>query len=145
MLCKKNWSKHVCMAALCLGMVSFLFGLLTFLIVKPDGHSVNTLLGMFTGFGAGIMGVALYMTIRAKVVSKEKLEQEEINHNDERNIAIGNKAGVIGFYTAFALLAFMAFLFMGLDYRVPSYACVIALYVLLAVVVISRKILEKKM
>ncbi len=145
MLCKKTWSQHVRVAAVCLGAVSFLFGLLTFLIGKPEGHSINTLLGMFTGFGAGILGVAAYMSIRAKVVSKEKLEQEEIEQNDERNIAIGQAAGLTGFYAAFALLAILCFLFMGLDYQVPSYCCLGALYILILTVIIAKKILEKRM
>ena len=74
MMCKKPWNKHVRTAMLGLGIVSFLFGLLTFLIGKPDGHTTNTLLGMFTGFGAGIIGVAVWGTIREKVLPKEKLE-----------------------------------------------------------------------
>ena len=75
-MCNQSWNKHVRTAALGLGIVSFLFGLLTFLIGKPEGHSINTLLGMFTGFGAGIIGVAVWMTVREKVLPKEKLEQE---------------------------------------------------------------------
>ena len=75
MMCKKQWTRAREIAVFVLGLVSFLFGLLSFLIVKPDGHSTNTLLGMFTGFGFGIMAVAAYKTIRQKVVSKEKLEQ----------------------------------------------------------------------
>ena len=32
-----------------LGVISLLYGLLTFIIVQPEGKSANTLLGMFTG------------------------------------------------------------------------------------------------
>ena len=76
MICKGKWNKHLCVAVIILGAVSFLFGLLGFLLMKPESSTFNTLLGMFTGFGAGIMGVAIYQLIRSKMVSQEKLEQE---------------------------------------------------------------------
>ena len=109
MMCKKQWTRAMEIAVFALGLVSFLFGLLSFLIVKPDGHSTNTLLGMFTGFGFGIMAVAAYKTIRQKVVSKEKLEQEKIDQQDERSIAITRAAGLIGFYAGILIFAVLIF------------------------------------
>lgn len=145
MICKGKWNKHVCTMMLVLGVASFLFGLLGFLIGQPESSSMNTLMGMFTGFGAGIMGVAIWQTIRAKVVSKEKLEQEEIDQQDERNIAIIRTAGTAAYYAAVLLMAVLIFLFMGLGYRAPSYICLGGLYVLVGVFFIARKVLEKKM
>ncbi|MBP3646644.1 MAG: hypothetical protein J6K55_09495 [Clostridia bacterium] len=144
-MCNRHWSKHVRTAVLCLGIVSFLFGLLSFLIGKPEGHSLNTLLGMFTGFGAGIMGVAIWGMIREKVVSREKLEQEKIELQDERSIAIMRAAGLAAFYAAIAIFAVLIFLFMGLGYTVPSYICLGAMYLMVAVAWIARKVFEKKM
>ena len=145
MICKGKWNKHLCILVMILGAASFLFGLLTFLIAKPEGHSTNTLMGMFTGFGAGILGVAVWQTIRAKVVSKEKLEQEEIEKWDERNIAIIRASATAAYYAAILLMAVLIFLFMGLGYRVPSYICLGGLYVLVGVFFAARKVLEKKM
>ena len=145
MMCKKPWNKHVRTAMLGLGIVSFLFGLLTFLIGKPDGHTTNTLLGMFTGFGAGIIGVAVWGTIREKVLPKEKLEQEKIELEDERNIAISRAAGLVTFYAAIIIFAVLIFLFMGLGYAVPSYICLGAMYVLVGIALIARKVLSARM
>lgn len=145
MMCKKQWTRAMEIAVFVLGLVSFLFGLLSFLIVKPDGHSTNTLLGMFTGFGFGIMAVAAYKTIRQKVVSKEKLEQEKIEEEDERNIAIIRAACTVAYAAAILLFAVLIFVFMGLGYTVPSYVCLGAMYVLVAVFAVSKKVLEKKM
>ena len=145
MICKGKWNKELCMAILIVGAASFLFGLLTFLIGKPESSTMNTLMGMFTGFGAGIMGVAIWQLIRAKVVSKEKLEQEEIEKWDERNIAIIRSSATAAYYAAILLMAVLIFLFMGLGYRVPSYICLGGLYVLVGVFFIARKVLEKKM
>lgn len=144
-MCNQSWNKHVRTAALGLGIVSFLFGLLTFLIGKPEGHSINTLLGMFTGFGAGIIGVAVWMTVREKVLPKEKLEQEKIEQQDERNIAISRAAGLVTFYAAILIFAVLIFLFMGLGYTVPSYICLGAMYVLVGVALVARKVLSARM
>lgn len=144
-MCNQSWNKHVRTAALGLGIVSFLFGLLTFLIGKPEGHSINTLLGMFTGFGAGIIGVAVWMTVREKVLPKEKLEQEKIEQQDERNIAISRAAGLVTFYAAILIFAVLIFLFMGLGYTVPSYICLGAMYVLVGVGLVARKVLSARM
>lgn len=144
-MCNKSWNKHVRTAALGLGIVSFLFGLLTFLIGKPEGHSINTLLGMFTGFGAGIIGVAVWMTVREKVLPKEKLEQEKIEQQDERNIAISRAAGLVTFYAAILIFAVLIFLFMGLGYTVPSYICLGAMYVLVGVALVARRVLSARM
>lgn len=145
MICKGKWNKHLCTLIIILGGASFLFGLLSFLIAKPEGHTTNTLLGMFTGFGAGIMGVGVWQIIRAKVVSKEKLEQEEIEKWDERNIAITRAAATAAYYAAILLMAVFIFLFMGLGYRAASYICLGGLYVLVGVFFAARKMLEKKM
>ena len=123
MICKGKWNKHFCILVIITGAASFLFGLLSFLIGKPESSTVNTLLGMFTGFGAGIMGVAIYQLIRAKVVSKEKLEQEEIEKWDERNIAIVRASATAAYYAAILVMAVLIFLFMGLGYKAPSYIC----------------------
>lgn len=145
MICKGKWNKHLCTLIIILGAASFLFGLLSFLIIQPETSSMNTLMGMFTGFGAGIMGVAIWQLIRAKLVSKEKLEQEEIEKWDERNIAIIRASATAAYYAGILMMAVLIFLFMGLGYRVPSYICLGGLYVLVGVFFIARKVMEKKM
>ena len=145
MICKGTWNRHLCILLMLLGAASLLFGLLTFLIAKPESSSMNTLMGMFTGFGAGILGVAIFQTIRAKVVSSEKLEQEEIDKWDERNIAITRAAATAAYYAAILLMAALIFLFMGLGYKAASYICLGGLYLLVGVFFIARKMLEKKM
>ena len=145
MICKGKWNKHLCTLMVIVGAASFLFGLLTFLIVKPETSAMNTLMGMFTGFGAGVLGVAIFQMIRARVISKEKLEQEEIDQQDERNIMIIRAAGTAAYYAAILLMGVLVFLFMGLGYRVPSFICLGGMYVLVGVFFVARKVLEKKM
>lgn len=145
MICKGKWNRHLCMLMTILGTASFLFGLLTFLIGRPEGSHINTLMGMFTGFGAGILGVAAYQLLRSKLLSREKQEQQEIDRQDERNIAITRTACTVAYYAAIVLMAVLTFLFMGLGYRAPAYICLGGLYVLAGVFFVARKVLEKRM
>ncbi len=146
MICKNSkWNKWMGWAMLALGIVSFLYGLISFIAVKPQDKATNTLLGMFTGFGFGIICVAVGYTIRQKLVSKEKLEQEEIDRYDERNIAIARSACTVGMITAIIMFAALAFAFMGMGLMKPSYMCIGSMYVVLLVTKIAQKKLEKKM
>lgn len=128
-----------------LGVISLLYGLLTFIIVQPEGKSANTLLGMFTGFGFGIILVGIRNLIHQKRTPKEKLEQEEIERNDERNIAISRAAYSVGMFTAIILFAILGFVFMAMGQITPSYMCIGSMYVMILVTRIAQKILEKKM
>jgi len=146
MNCKKmGWNQWIGWLFLAVGVVSFLYGLLSFLIVHPEGKSANTLLGMFTGFGFGIILVGIRNMIHEKRTPKEKLEQEEIDRNDERNIAISRAAHSVGMFTAIILFAILGFVFMAMGQITPSYMCIGSMYVMIVVTKIAQKILEKKM
>lgn len=146
MLCKNTtWKNTISILVLILGVVSFVFGLLGFLIGQPEEHHLNTLLGMFTGFGFGIGAVAVFQLIRKRVTPKEKLEQEQIEREDERNRALNASAASVGYMTAVVLLAAFSFLFMGMGNRLPSYVCILGIYVLVASYAIARRVLAKRM
>lgn len=144
-ICGRKWNRAVCAAVFALGLVSFLVGLLTFLLGKPEGETLNTFLGMLTGFGFGIMVVAAWITVRRRVVSKEKLDQEAIDSEDERNVAVNRAACTAVFYVSVLLMAALVFLFMGMGYRTPSYICLVAMYVLVLAFFVARKVVEKRM
>lgn len=145
MLCKKPWKKRTCVLTLLLGIISFAFGLTGLLTGLAEGRAVNRLLCMISGFGFGIMLVAAFMRLRSRVVSKERLEREEIEREDERNIAISRAAGLTAFYAAGGLLAVLAFVFVGLDDSAPSMICVGGIYLLAAVYLAARRVYAKKM
>ena len=145
MLCNKQWGKHTTAIALLVGGASFLFGILGYFLIKPNNEGVNRFLGMLTGFGVGILLVAVYKLLRARIVSKEKLEQEKIEKQDERNIAINHAAGLVGFYAGGALICVLCFLFMLLGYTVTSYFCLAGLYLLAGTVLIARVVISRRM
>ena len=146
MNCKnKKVDKWLGWLILGLGVISFLYGLLTFIIVQPEGKSANTLMGMFTGFGFGIMLVGLRTAIHNKRTPNDKLEQEEIERNDERNIAIARAAGTVSMIAGMTIFAVLAFVFMGMGLILPSYLSLAGLYVMGITAKIAQKILETKM
>lgn len=145
MLCQFNQKKITGILMVLLGVVSMAYGIIAYQSAPEDAHAYNQLLGMFTGFGTGLLAVGLFFWVRSKVVPKEKQKQQEIERNDERNIAIVRAALSVAALVAMGLFAVLAFVFTGMGYLVPSYFCLGAMYVLVAVYLISVKVLGKKM
>lgn len=145
MLCKVNMKKNVLWVLFALGVVSLVFGLVTYLTASTGAHNVDMVLGMFTGLGFALMAASLVRILRPKLVSAEKLEQEEIDKNDERNIAVTRAAHAVGNAVGIVLFASLTFLFVFLDYRIPAYICLGALYVQVLSFVIAYRVLGKKM
>lgn len=144
MLCHKKRKRTTLVLMLYLGCASILFGVLGNML-GTAGENNEMLYGMITGFGFGILLVGAFMLVRNKLVAPEKLNEEKIAQEDERNITINRAAGLVGYYTAIGLLAVLAFLFVGLGYRVPSFVCVGGMYVLFIAFIIAQKVLAAKM
>ena len=145
MLCKLNSNAKTWFFMLGVGVVSLAFGVIAFLTANPQEHHIATLFGMFSGFGAGLMAVAIFKLIRAKLISAEKREEEEIRKHDERTIAVARAAYTVGFFAGAAMLVILIFLFTFLDYRIPSYLCLGALYVQMIALLAANRVYDKKM
>ena len=146
MFCRKEPQKMVLLIVFLVGFVTLAYGLTTHYLIPAAGIGASDhFLGMLSGAGTGLIAVAIFFFFRGKIISPEKRQQEKIEKNDERNIAIQRAALSVSAATAFFLFAFFAFLFNAMGYLTPSYLCVGAMYVLLAAYLISIKILQKKM
>lgn len=145
MICKSRWSKQVTAIVLCIGIASLAFGVVSACVALRQGEEASRLSGMLTGFGFGLLLVAAVKLIRSKTISKEKLEEEAIDKQDERNIAITRIAGLVGFYTGGALMSVFVFLFTGMGYMTPAYLCLAGLYVMAGAFVIADRVLRKRM
>ena len=145
MICKNRWSRQTTVVVLCIGIASLAFGLLSAFFALERGEEASRLSGMLTGFGFGILVVAAVKLIRIKMISKEKLEEEAINKQDERNIAITRMAGLAGFYTGGALMSVFVFLFTAMGYMTPAYICLAGLYVMAGAFVIAARVLSRRM
>lgn len=103
------------------------------------------LLGMFTGFGAAWIVVGIIAICRNKFMSKEKLRKEEINLKDERNIQIYRMSFTNANFACSVIFALMAFLFVGLGYKIPGLISIGALWVQTFVFLVSYFYYSKKM
>ena len=85
MLCKTKPNAKAWLFILGVGLVSLAFGILAYLLPSAEArpHHLDTLFGMFSGFGAGLAAVALFKLIRDRLISPQKREQEEIGKQDD--------------------------------------------------------------
>jgi len=146
MFCRKEPPQMLLLILLLIGLVTLVFGLTAHNLPAAANMSTNDhFLGMLSGAGCGLMGVAIFFGIRKKILSPEKRQQEKIEKNDERNITIQRAALSICALSAIFLLAFFAFLFNAMGYLTPSYLCIGGMYALLIIYLLSLKIFQKKM
>ena len=127
------------------GLITALYGVLSTFVFGIEGHTNDMLNGMFSGFGTVLFLAGIILFIRDKTITDEKRKLDEIEANDERNRQITAKSCVVGTITAMICLGVMAFLFVAIDYRVPSYISIGSMYIILGSLGISKLIYTKKM
>jgi Ca2+/Na+ antiporter len=145
MFCKSIKSNKFWVTLVGVGIISFIFGLVGNMGVPDEAGNISMVMGMFTGLGSAFIAIGIVKLIHYKRSSAIKLKQEEIELKDERNIQILRVAGSVANATASALFAIMAFVFVFLDYRIPAFVCLGALYVHLLVFFISYKYYSSRM
>lgn len=145
MLCKLTQNKKVFIGLILVGAISCIFGWFTHTTLPEDAHSLNMLMGMFTGAGAAFVVIGVVMLIRLAIISPAKLKLRQIEQSDERNVLLAKSAYAVAGMAATILFAVMAFVFVGLGYPVPAYIAMGAMYAQLAVFALARRYYSKKM
>ncbi|HZJ57656.1 MAG TPA: hypothetical protein VFD89_05380 [Clostridia bacterium] len=129
MLCRYIRSARVWSMLVAMGVVTMVFGILYSRGLPQDLHSMNMLMGMFTGIGGAFALVGGIKLVHYKRASADELKLEEIERNDERNIQLIRMAAVTSNNAATILFIMMIFILLWLDYRVPALIVLGALYV----------------
>lgn len=127
------------------GLVSFLFGILSRRNLTEEMHDLNMLMGMFTGLGAAFVVVGTFRLLHRKLTPPEKLKREHNERYDERSIQILRIAYTFASVASSVLFAGMAFLFVYLGYRVPAMVCLAALYLQVFVFFLAYSYYNRKM
>ena len=127
------------------GIISLIFGLITYYVQPNGADNFETLMGMFIGFGAALFVVGVIGLIRLRLMPAEKRRQIEIENNDERNKMIHAFTFQAMAIAAMLCLSVMAFLFNGLGYTVPADIVAGAIYVVLLTMIIASRVYRKKM
>ena len=127
------------------GVITLVFGLIASKGVYNDTRNIAMIKGMFTGLGAAFTAIGGIKLILNKLSPAEKLKSKEINLKDERNIQITRISFSVSSTVATILFAILAFLLVGLDYIVPAFITIGAMYIQIFSFFIARRYHDKKM
>lgn len=145
MLCKSKASnKKFAVGMTLLGVIGIVFGVVMVSGLPEGAHSLNMLAGLITGMGAAfaVMGALALFQMKFR---KEKVRQQEIEANDERNIQILRASYTIAAIVSLLLFIIMGITFLILDMIVAALIAICGVYIEAFVIVISYDILKKKM
>lgn len=145
MLCKFIKGEKYWKILIVIGFISVLFGIISKGMIPDNIHNLSMFSGMITGLGGAFLGIGIYRLIGLRTKSQQKLKQEEIELNDERNIQILRISHTAANVTATILLGVMSFIFVFLDYIIPAFILIAAIYIQLMAFSLAYKHYSKKM
>lgn len=145
MFCKTLKSNKYWGTMIVVGMVTLLFGGIAYKGISNDTHNIAMLKGMFFGLGVAFTTIGLLKLIQNKRTPVDKLKAKEIESKDERNIQILRISYSISNMVATILFATMAFLFVALNYIIPAFISLGAMYIQLLIFFIAHKYYNSKM
>lgn len=144
MLCKVFNNTKYWVTLLVLGTISFSFGVIGYSAGMQLTGNSDMLLGMFTGLGSCFVVVSVIMLLVNRFKSEAKRKQEQIQLKDERNIQITRNALSISSIVALLLFAVMAFVFVALDYEIPSIIAIGAMWIQAIAFLAARAIISQR-
>lgn len=114
-----------------IGIIIFVIGLLLKFLIPESEGAMQSAPFVLTGFGAGIIGVGAAGIFRKKVFDKnpEKAKKYEIAEKDERNIRLREKAGIASWYSTLFVLAILSLVLLILDYALPCFLIIAAMFI----------------
>lgn len=129
MFCKSIKNHRFWKTLIVVGIIKLIFGIVGYTMTLDNVHNINMLMGMFSGMGGAFITIGVIKLIRYKRLTAEKLREEEIELNDERNIQVLRAAYTIGNMIATILFVAIAFIFVWLDYIIPAFISIGAMYI----------------
>ena len=145
MLCRSVKSNKYWSAMVVVGVITLIFGIITYNSISSDMHNVAMLKGMFTGLGAAFTAIGLVKIFQNKMTPEAKLKAKEIELKDERNIQILRISYSIANVVAIILFVVMAFVFVALNYIIPAFISIGAMYIQVLTFFIAYKYYSSKM
>lgn len=145
MYCKSVRSTKIWTGIIFIGIITLIFSVLCYRNATGFSSNFSMLMGMFSGLGGAFTAIGIIKFIHYKRTPAAKLKQEEIELKDERNVEILRLAYTVSNSASSVLFAVMAFVFVWLDYKVPAFICIGALYVQIVVFLIACRHFSRKM
>lgn len=126
------------------GIVTLIFGAIMYKGISNETNNISMLKGMFVGLGCSFTTIGVVKLIQNKKTPAEKLKAIEIELKDERNVQILRMAYSISSSVATVLFSIMSFLFVALNYIVPAFIVLGAMYIQLLALFIADKYYKNK-
>ena len=126
------------------GLATMVFGAIVFKRISVEGLNISMLKGMFQGAGGMVTAIGLVKLIQNKISPEEKLKMKEIELKDERNIELLKIALSFSSTVATILFGILAFLFIAMDYIIPGFIAIGAMYIQMLVFYLAHKYYDKK-
>lgn len=145
MLCKSIKSNKYWGSMVVVGVITVIFGIITYKYMSNDMHNIAMLKGMFTGLGAAFTAIGLVKLFQNKMTPAAKLKEKEIELKDERNIQILRISYSIANIAAIILFIVMAFVFVALNYIIPAFVSIGAMYIQLLTFFIAYRYYNSRM
>lgn len=145
MLCKSIKSNKYWGCMVVVGIITLIFGVITYTSMSNDLHNIAMLKGMFTGIGSAFTAIGLVKLFQNKMTPEAKLKAKEIELKDERNIQILRISYSIANVAAIILFAVMAFVFVAFNYIIPAFISIGAMYIQVLTFFIAYKYYNSKM
>ncbi len=145
MLCKSMKSNKYWKILLLVGIITLIFGVVIYNVISIDGRNISMLKGMIIGVGTAFTAIGGIKLIQNKMSPSEKLKAKEIELKDERNIEILRIALSISSTAATILFVLLAFIFVAMDYILPAFMSIGAMYIHLLAFLIGHKYFNSKM
>lgn len=145
MFCKSVKSSKYWGALVLAGVLTLIFSIIAYQGIANDAPNVSMLKGMFFGLGTAFTVIGSVKLIQNRKTPAEKLKAQEIALKDERNIQILRIAYSIASTVATILFGIMAFIFVGLNFIIPAFISLGAMYIQLLVFFIAYKYYNRKM
>ena len=145
MLCKSVKNNKFWEMLVVIGIITLIFGAIAYKGVSDDTQNIAMLKGMIFGLGCTFTSIGLFKIIQNKRTPVEKLKAKEIELRDERNVQILRISYSVSNSVATVLFATMGFVFVALDYIMPAFIALGALYIQVIAFFIAHRYYNNKM
>lgn len=132
-------------ALLLVGILTLGFALVYGQLATAPGHNVSMLKGMLVGLGSAFTAIGGIKLLKDRRISEDRRKAKEIELKDERNIEITRIALSVSSTAATLLFAVLSFVLVAMDYIIPAFMAIGAMYIQLLTQFIAYSYFSRKM
>ncbi|MDR1464825.1 MAG: hypothetical protein LBJ11_05955 [Oscillospiraceae bacterium] len=143
----KKGRKRLQIAMIVFGALGLPVGFLAWRLPVPAAweSAVFRLAGMWCGFGAGVLGAGIGLTLRQRRLTPAERADEEVREEDEREQLIQSKALRVGYFIGIVLQMALVLVLCFLGRTREMWVLFAVVYLQIGAVLLARSIYRKKL